>query len=70
MQKLFKGSKIVGSAFPIVIVPMGAKVQEISSFETSLGAQAVPSSLRRLSSMVRLSAQLIIPAGADEKRLA
>ena len=53
VQKIFKGSKIVGSAFPIVIVTLKQGVQEISSFETSLGATAVPSTLRRLTSGVR-----------------
>ena len=52
MQKLFKGSKIVGASHPIVIAPMGVVMQEVSSFDTSLGMEAVPISLRKLTTRV------------------
>ena len=54
MQKLFKGSKIVGAKFPIVLAQLGSYRQEISSFQTSLAEdETLPATLRRMTLTVR-----------------
>ena len=58
VQKLFKGSKIVGAKFPIVLAQLGSYRQEISSFQTSLAEdETLPATLRRMTLTVRASCE-------------
>ena len=63
MQKLFKGSRIVGAKFPIVLAQLGSFRQEISSFQTSFADdEDLPVTMRRMT--LTVSPLLLTGAGS------